>query len=231
MTSVLPSVPPSASTALDSTEIAATAHLRQSGSRLDLLLIAGLSALALVIRWPNLWMVPRFTDEALEVLHSLAIVRDGLRPLTNYDTYYGALYNYVVAPALLLSGESPLAPRVVVLLAGIATVAVTYLLGAELVRRLVPQQDAAMQTVARRIVGLLAAGLLATNGQHVVVNSHIAWSNCLTPLLTTLAFWALLRETSPPSPLSGAERGSPVQLAACPPSPRRRGGWGVRSLL
>src|SRR6185295_7502454 len=31
--------------------------------------------------------------------------------------------------------------------------------------------------------------------------------------------------TSPPNPLSGAERGRTV---ICSPSPRRRGGWGVR---
>src|SRR5688572_22778016 len=99
----------------------------QSGGRLDLLLMGGLGLLALVVRWPNLWLVPRFTDETLEVLHSLAIVRDGARPLTNYDSYYGALYNYVVALALALSGESPLAPRVVVLVAGVATVVATYL--------------------------------------------------------------------------------------------------------
>src|ERR671915_308927 len=69
---------------------------------LDVLLPVGLVALALAVRWPYLWIVPRFTDETLEVLHSLAIVRDGARPLTNYDSYYGALYNYVVAVALWL---------------------------------------------------------------------------------------------------------------------------------
>src|SRR5687768_2871764 len=84
----------------------------QSSRRLDLLLMAGLALLSVVVRWPNLWLAPRFTDETLEVLHSLAIVRDGARPLTNYDSYYGALYNYVVALAFLVSGESLLAPRV-----------------------------------------------------------------------------------------------------------------------
>ena len=156
------------------------------------MLIGGLALLALAVRWPNLWLVPRYTDETLEVLHSLAIVRDGARPLTNYDSYYGALYNYAVAFALAISGESPLAPRVVVLLAGVATVVATYLLGAELGRRFAP-----------RLAGLLAAGLLATNGAHVVVNSHVAWSNCLTPLLTTLAFWALLKAQPTPSIAGG----------------------------
>jgi 4-amino-4-deoxy-L-arabinose transferase-like glycosyltransferase len=124
-------------------------------------------------------------------------VRDGARPLTNYDSYYGALYNYLVALALAVSGESPLAPRFVVLVAGVATVCATYLLGAEVGNRL---DRRAGSRVASRLVGLLAAGLLATNGPHVVVNSHVAWSNCLTPLLTTLAFWAIIRATRAFSP-------------------------------
>ena len=166
-----------------------TRSVRQTW-RLDLTLATGLALLALVVRWPNLWLVPRFTDETLEVLHSLAIVRDGARPLTNYDTYYGSLYNYVVALALVVSGESPLAPRVVVLVAGIATVVATYLLGVEIARHVGADSHS---PIVRRLVGLLAAGLLATNGPHVVVSSHVAWSNCLTPLLTTLAFWAVVR--------------------------------------
>ena len=170
---------------------------RGAGSwQLELLLAGGLATLALVIRLPYLWSIPRFTDETLEVLHSLAIVRDGTRPLTNYDSYYGALYNYVVALALAVSGESPLAPRLVVLIAGVLTVVATYFLGVEIGRWLPPLRVLGLSVTGRvgpRIVGLLAAAFLATNGPHVVVNSHIAWSNCLTPLLTTLAFWALLR--------------------------------------
>jgi 4-amino-4-deoxy-L-arabinose transferase-like glycosyltransferase len=173
--------------------------------------MVGLSLLALVVRWPSLWLVPRFTDETLEVLQSLKIVREGLRPLTNYDTYYGALYNYLVAAALAVSGESPLAPRVVVLLAGIATVAATYLLGTEVGRRLRVRRDGGSgSAVGPRLVGLIAAGLLATNGPHVVVNSHIAWSNCLTPLLTTLACWAVLR-TPRFLPLAGLLLGLALQ--------------------
>jgi 4-amino-4-deoxy-L-arabinose transferase-like glycosyltransferase len=162
----------------------------RAGWRIDGILLACLAALALAVRWPYLWLVPRFTDETLEVLHSLRIVREGARPLTNYDTYYGALYNYLVALALWVSGESPLAPRMVVLVAGAATVAATFLLGREIGRR------SSVGVVGSRLVGLIAAGLLATNGPHVVVNSHIAWSNCLTPFLTTLAFWALLSSSS-----------------------------------
>ena len=202
MTSATPALAPATGPACPAVQ---TTGQRVS-RRLDLVLVAGLSALALAVRLPYLWMVPRFTDETLEVLHSLAIVRDGLRPLTNYDTYYGALYNYVVALALVLSGESPLAPRVVVLVAGILTVAATYLFGRALGCHMLPGPEG---TVGSRLVGLLAAGLLATNGPHVVVNSHIAWSNCLTPLLTTLAFWALLRSRT--LPLAGLLLGLALQ--------------------
>jgi 4-amino-4-deoxy-L-arabinose transferase-like glycosyltransferase len=191
------------------TSIAANPAPRPHGAargawRLDLVLAGGLALLALLIRLPHLWTIPRFTDETLEVLHSLAIVREGTRPLTNYDSYYGALYNYLVALGLALSGESPLAPRVVVLIGGALTVVATYLLGVEIGKRLplnpgMPTSGHSRR-IAPRIVGLLAAALLATNGPHVVVNSHIAWSNCLTPLLTTLAFWALLRAVPSPQP-------------------------------
>ena len=223
---------------------AAPARQSRSGRRVDFLLIGGLALLAFVVRWPNLWLVPRFTDETLEVLHSVAIVRDGARPLTNYDSYYGALYNYVVALALLVSGESPLAPRVVVLLAGVATVVATYLLGSELGRRIAtPPQDAGEHPIGPRLVGLLASGLLATNGPHVVVNSHVAWSNCLTPLLTTLAFWALFRAVRPPAtrpppitstgtPLARREhRPSDDVPAGLPVSQAGEGEWGRLSPL
>jgi 4-amino-4-deoxy-L-arabinose transferase-like glycosyltransferase len=168
-----------------------------------------LTLFAFAVRWPHLWTVPRFTDETLEVLHSLEVVRDGARPFTNYDSYYGALYNYVVASALWLSGESPFAPRLVVLVAGALTVTCTYLLGRELATRVV---DPTAASGDRRFLpiaaGVLAAVLMAINGAHVVVNSHIAWSNCLTPLLTTLAFWLLLRRNLP---LAGLTLGVALQ--------------------
>ncbi|MDP8924734.1 MAG: hypothetical protein M3O34_17915, partial [Chloroflexota bacterium] len=171
-------------------------------SWVDATLATAIACVALVVRWPYLWTIPRFTDETLEVLHSLAIVRDGARPLTNYDSYYGALYNYVVAAALWLGGESPFAPRIVVLIAGALTAVVTYALGRELAIHLLGDAGApgsvqrhAEGALVPRLTGALAALMLATNGQHVVVNSHVAWSNCLTPLFTALALWALLRAT------------------------------------
>jgi hypothetical protein len=187
----------------------------------DVLLAVGAAALALAIRWPHLWTVPRFTDETLEVLHALRIVREGARPLTNYDSYYGALSSYLLAAALWLGGESWSVPRLVALGAAVLTVAATYALGRELARAAGPALGNTCASRDRgsallpRAAGTLAALLLATNGVHVVVNSHIAWSNCLTPLFTTLAFWLLLRaRCSPRSRGPGLLTGGPALALA-----------------
>ena len=173
-----------------------------SGYRVDIVLVTALAALAGLIRWPYLWLIPRFTDETLEIQASLAIVRDGTRPLTNYDSYYGALYNYLVALALALSGQSALAPRVVVLVAGVLTVALTYCLGRRLATLSFAGTFHDVVPAVPRWVGLIGAGLLAVNGPHVAINSHVAWSNCLTPLFTTAAFWSLLARGGIGLPLS-----------------------------
>ena len=101
---------------------------------LDLSAIGLLGLASIAVRLPHLWTVPRFTDETLEVLHSLAILREGARPLTNYDSYYGALYNYLVATALWIGSESALAPRALVLLGGVLTCVATYFLARDLAR-------------------------------------------------------------------------------------------------
>jgi glycosyltransferase AglD len=166
----------------------------RAGWRIELAIASTLALLALAVRWPHLWIVPRFTDETLEVLHSLAIVRDGARPLTNYDSYYGALHNYLLAGLFWLAGDGPFVPRLLVLAGGVLGVAATYLLGRELgASALAADPASRLSSLGPRLVGIVAALLLATNGAHVVVNSHVAWSNCLTPVFTALAFWLLLR--------------------------------------
>lgn len=155
---------------------------------------------AVGLRLPYVDILPRFTDETLEVLHSVSIARGEQLPLTNYDTYYGALFNYVIALPMLIFGQDPLLPRQVVLLLGALTVAPTYLLGAE---------------IGGRRAGLLAALLVAGGSAHIAVNSHIAWSNCLTPLFTTTAFWLLVRaqvrRSGPPLALAGLFFGLALQ--------------------
>ena len=144
--------------------------------RLELTLLGGVLLLALALRLPHLALVPQFTDESLEVLWSLPIARGEALPLTNYDAYYGALFNYLVAGAFVLLGPSALAARVAVLVAGVLTVLATYALA---------------RAWNGPAAGLLAGGLMAVNAAHVAINSHVAWANCTTPLFTTLAVWAL----------------------------------------
>jgi len=49
-------------------------------------LLGGILVVALVLRLPYLWDVPRFTDELQEILWSLAIYRGEIKPLTAVDS-------------------------------------------------------------------------------------------------------------------------------------------------
>lgn len=156
---------------------------------LDLALALGLFVLALGIRLPNLLTVPRFTDEQLDVLYTIPLYRHEAVPLVGWDPYNGALFSYLLALALWTIGPHAYTPRLLVLLLGAAAVAATYLLG----RRL-----------GGPLAGAVAGGLLATSATHVVVNSHVSWSNALTPLFVTVAVLTLL---------PAATHGSGVALA------------------
>jgi hypothetical protein len=140
--------------------------------------VGGIVVIAVLTRLPNLFAIPAFTDEVEEVALGLDILRHGLRPLTNVDPYIGPLWNYLLAGALWLAGPSAGVPRAVMLVAGTLTVLLTYVLG---------------RTLHGRRVGLLAATLLATSAVHTAVNSHVAWSNCVTPLFTTAGLLLLAR--------------------------------------
>lgn len=146
-----------------------------------------LAALAAAVRWPQLQMIPPYTDETEESLRAWAIYLGELRPLVNDEPYIGALWNYVVAGLFGLLGPNPELPRLAALAAGALTVGVTFLLG----RRLYGD-----------LAGVVAALLLAANGPHILVNSHVSWSNCATPLFTTLGFWLLLRALDRPRSLA-----------------------------
>lgn len=158
-----------------------------SADRLPRLLIwVALTALvvaALALRAPGFMVVPRLTDEILEVGVGLRIARGELLPLTNFDSYDGALFNYLVAGAFLLLGERLDAGRILVLVTGSLTVIPTYLLGRSL------------GGTGRRgqAVGLMAAALLAASATHTAVSSRLAYSHSLTPLFTTLGLWLFHR--------------------------------------
>jgi glucose/arabinose dehydrogenase/4-amino-4-deoxy-L-arabinose transferase-like glycosyltransferase len=141
------------------------------------LAVVGLLVVAAIARAPYLWDIPRFTDETAEAVIGLRIARGEAFPLTNRDPYIGALWNYLLAAAFAIGGPSLYTPRLLIAVLGTLTVVPAYLLGKSL---------AGQRTVAGVLTGLL----LALSPAHIVVNSHIAWSNCLTPLLTTFGLWA-----------------------------------------
>ncbi len=147
-------------------------------AEVEALILLALFGLALLVRWPYLLRLPHFTDEMGEVRWALSIWRGEQFPLTAQETYLGALHAYILAAGLWLFGPSVALPRVIVCVIGALTVACTYLLGREL---------------AGRPVGLLAAALLLTLPQHILVNSHVAWQNSTTPLYTTVALWAFAK--------------------------------------
>jgi 4-amino-4-deoxy-L-arabinose transferase-like glycosyltransferase len=151
------------------------------------LLVGALVGVAAVVRWIDLWTLPIFTDEGDEIGLALRIVRDGARPLTNDDPYLGPLFNYLLAGLFWIVGPGPWLPRALMLVLGALTVVPTYLLAREL------SLGAGAGRGRASLSGGIAAGVLAVNAAHVIVNSHVAWGNCITPLLTTMAGWLLAR--------------------------------------
>ncbi|MCC7371841.1 MAG: glycosyltransferase family 39 protein [Chloroflexi bacterium] len=121
-------------------------------------------------RLPNLLVIPAFTDEVEEIQLGLSILRDGARPLTNVDPYIGPFWNYLLAGAFSLFGTSIAVPRGLAMAGGVLTVLLAFLLG---------------KVWFGPRTALLGALLLGTSAAHIVVNSHIAWSNCITPVFTT----------------------------------------------
>jgi hypothetical protein len=180
-----------------------------STDRLPRLLIwaalAALLAAAMALRAPGFMVVPRLTDEILEVGVGLRIARGELLPLTNFDSYDGALFNYLVAGVFLLLGERLDAGRILVLVTGSLTLIPTYLLGRSL------------GGPGRRgqVVGLMGAALLAASATHTAVSSRLAYSHSLTPLFTTLGLWllhrALVRGSGPLLVASGFAFGLALQ--------------------
>jgi 4-amino-4-deoxy-L-arabinose transferase-like glycosyltransferase len=142
------------------------------------IVVALLGLAALLVRVPFLWDVPRFTDELQEVLWCLAIARGEILPLTAVDSYYGPVWSYLLAGLFVLFGPSPYLPRFVAAVAGTGLVVLTYYF---------------VRDVAGRWPAAIAAGLVLTSGGHIVINSHTARSNSITPLFTTLALWLVYR--------------------------------------
>ena len=144
----------------------------------EALLVIALFGAAMIARWPYLLRLPHFTDEIGEIRWALGIFNGDHLPLTAQVQYFGPLHHYILAACFWIFGPSITLPRIVIATFGGLTVVLTYLFGREL---------------GGWKVGALAAALLATLPQHIVVNSHVAWQNSTTPFYSTLAAYALLR--------------------------------------
>jgi 4-amino-4-deoxy-L-arabinose transferase-like glycosyltransferase len=156
---------------------------RWSKRDLDIALVLALAAL--LLRLPGFMLMPVFTDEVDELYRAHLITRGELFPLVSASSYIGSLANYIMAAALAVSSSNIASTRLVNLLAGVLTVVLTYALG---------------RFWDGRLVGLIAGALLATSGEHILVNSRVAWSHCMTPLFSTGAMLALglaLRRSTP----------------------------------
>jgi 4-amino-4-deoxy-L-arabinose transferase-like glycosyltransferase len=173
------------------------------GWLVDLALVAALIALAAWVRWPDLYTVPAITDEADEMLLALRHWRSGDLPLVNVNPFIGPLWNWLLMLAFSIAGPSPFIGRTLVFLAGCATVGLTYCLG---------------RAIGGRWVGLVAGALLTPHIAHVLIVSHIGWSNCLSPLLaaaTLLTVIIALKRNRPALlPLAGLLGGLTLQTHA-----------------
>lgn len=146
------------------------------------MILAALLGIAAAARWPNLWLIPTFTDETIEVKLAYEIARGGAAPLTNVDPYIGALWNWALAIGFWTFGLNPWLPRLLAFFGGVATVGATWWLGREVGGR-----------AGGRLAGVVAGLFMAGCSTHVLVNSHVAWSHATTPLWSTLGFACLLR--------------------------------------
>lgn len=143
----------------------------------DVGLAVAFTALAAMVRWPLLHLVPRYTDETGEVATAIAIAFEGARPLVHNDAYRGPFWAYLLAGVFSITGPDPDAPRWFALGLGSLAAGATYLLG---------------RAVAGRLAGGVAALLMAAAFGPVALGSHVPWSNNSTPLWVVLATLALV---------------------------------------
>ncbi len=156
--------------------------MRLSSAFQRLLIVVGVGLLAFAVRWPNLYLIPRTTDETGDINWVLPIVRGATFPLTHNDTYNGIVYPYSMALLFKLFGVNPWIPRGIMAVAGALLAAVVAWLAFSISRRIEKEETSGIA------VASLAAGLLtATSFSLILVNSRLGWSNGLTPLFTTAA--------------------------------------------
>lgn len=145
---------------------------RRSSYLADALLLLVLAA---AVRLPYLQTVPRYTDEVKEVVWGLRIYWGEHLPLAAHNGYSGPIWNYLLAGLFAAFGPAPGLPRATMFVIGCATVVATYALG---------------RALGGRTAGWVAGLLMATSYIPILLNSHVAWSACAVPMLTTGALLA-----------------------------------------
>ncbi len=138
----------------------------------------GLLLLAALLRLPNLATRGTWdSDQGHDMLVLRSLVRDGVVPLLGPptsigDVHHGALYYYLLAPAAFLTGgDSPLAVTLLIAVAGIAAVIVTWWLARE---------------IAGPVAGLVA-GLAMAVSASAVEESTFIWNPNLIALSSAVA--------------------------------------------
>ncbi len=139
---------------------------------------AGLLLLAAVLRLPNLATRGTWdSDQGHDMLMLRDLVRHGIVPLLGPptsigDVHHGALYYYLLSPAAFLTGgDSPLAVTVLIALAGIAAVVVTWWLA---------------RSIGGPVAGLVA-GLAMAVSASAVEESTFIWNPNLIALSSAIA--------------------------------------------
>jgi 4-amino-4-deoxy-L-arabinose transferase-like glycosyltransferase len=139
-------------------------------------LLVLISGVAFWDRFQYLQDIPRYTDEINEILPAFDIARGKSFPLMSGPKHIGALWDYILAGAMIVFGRSPDLPRLLIFAAGLGTLAATY---------------GYARSLGGKWAGLVAVSLLAVSAPHVLLSSRVAWSVCLTPLFGMGAVWAL----------------------------------------
>jgi len=125
-------------------------------------------------------------DEGRDVLIVRRLLVDGnlilIGPGTSIgNMYLGPLYYYMMAPALLLAGFSPVGPAVMIALLGVATIFLIYWVGRQ------------WFTPRAGLIAALLYGLSPT----VIVHSRSSWNPNIMPffaLLTIYSVWQITQE-------------------------------------
>jgi 4-amino-4-deoxy-L-arabinose transferase-like glycosyltransferase len=145
----------------------------------DRWLALSLTVLGLLTRLPYFMQIPYFEDETLEALYALKVYPGGQFVASTWDNYLGPQSAYLVALGYRLFGLDPIVPRALVVIMGALTVGLTYLLARTL--------------GLNKFGSFVAALILLANPFHILINSHIAWSNSMLAfyITTTLLSMAL----------------------------------------